>query len=62
MWIARDSYGLWLFVYKPVKCITNGDKYFSRQNNIRYLIDSSLFPEIIFENSPKEIELKLVKK
>lgn len=61
LWIARDSYGLWLFAHKPIKCITNGDKYFSRQNNIRYSIDSFLFPEITFENSPKKIELNICK-
>lgn len=30
---------------------------FFRQNNIRYLIDSSLFPEVTFENSPKKLNL-----
>lgn len=39
----------------------NGDKYFSRDKNTRYLIDSSLFPEVTFENSPQEVEIKLVK-
>ena len=56
MWIARDDYGLWLFVYKPIKTIINGDKYFFKRDNIRYSIDSNLFPEITFENSPREIE------
>lgn len=60
IWIARDSYGLWLFAYKPLKKVTNNDKYFSKENNIRYLLDSNLFPEVTFENSPMEIELKLV--
>ena len=56
MWIARDNYGLWLFVNKPTKTIINGDKYFIKRDNIRYSIDSNLFPEITFENSPREIE------
>lgn len=60
-WIARDSYGLWLFIQKPTKYLSNGDKCFSKFNNIRYLIDSQLFPEITFENSPQQIEIKLIK-
>lgn len=27
LWIARDSYGLWLFDNKPKKVIINGDKW-----------------------------------
>lgn len=62
LWIARDSYGLWFFVDKPTKVIFNGDKYFVKQGNVRYSIDSKLFPEITFENSPKQVELKLIEK
>ena len=58
MWIARDNYGLWLFVNKPTKTIINGDKYFIKRDNIRYSIDSNLFPEITFEYSPQEVEFK----
>lgn len=58
-WIARDDYGLWLFVNKPVKTIINRDKYFVKKDNIRYSIDSNLFPEITWKNSPQEIEFKL---
>lgn len=32
LWIARDSYGLWLFAHKPIKKVTNNDKYFSKEN------------------------------
>ena len=60
LWIARDDYGLWLFDLPPIKRNRNGDKYFIWKN-IRYSIDSKLFPEITFENSPMQIELKLVK-
>lgn len=61
IWIARDSYGLWLFENKPTKYLSNGDKCFNKFGNTRYLIDSRLFPEITFNNSPQEIELKLIK-
>ena len=63
LWIGRDSYGLWLFSQKPTKYIYNGDKCFGNidnTDNTRYLIDKKLFPEIAFENSPQEVELKLI--
>lgn len=44
IWIARDSYGLWLFENKPTKYLSNGDKCFNKFGNTRYLIDSRLFP------------------
>ena len=62
MYIARDSYGLWLFRRKPTKYISNGDKCFNQSGNMRYLIDSRLFPEVTFENSPQEVKLKLIDK
>lgn len=62
MWIARDDYGLWLFTNEPVKTIINGDKYFFKRDNTRYSIDFNLFPEITFENSPKEVKFELVEK
>lgn len=62
MWIARDDYGLWLFVNEPVKTILYGDKYFIKRDNIRYSIDSKLFPEITFENSPRKVKFELVEK
>ena len=61
LWIGRDSYGPWLFRQKPTKYISNGDKCFNKIGNTCYSIDLQLFPEVTFENSPKEIELKLVK-
>lgn len=60
-WIARDSYGLWLFKLKPTKYISNDDKCFSKSGNTRYLIDSRLFPDVTFDNSPQEIEI-IIKK
>mgnify|MGYP006329835427 CR=1 FL=1 len=62
MWVARDDYGLWLFLNEPVKTIINGDKYFIKRDNIRYSIDSNLFPEITFENSPRKVKFELVEK
>lgn len=59
LWIARDLDGtLFLYDKKPIKGI--------RRFNVRlfthaYRISSRNFPEVTFENSPQEIELKLKK-
>lgn len=60
-WVARDSYGLWLFDNKPKKVIINGDKCCKITIGNRYELDYKLFPEIRFENSPQMVEIKLVK-
>ena len=57
LWIARDKDDLiYLYMKKPT-LITH---YF----DTKYLIgeiDKISFPEVTFENSPQEVELKLVK-
>lgn len=56
LWIARDKDGLiYLYMKKP----TLNTHYF----DTKYLIgeiDETSFPEVTFENSPQEVELKLV--
>ena len=59
LWIARDSNGLYLFDLPPIKRNRDGDKYYTWEH-LRYKIDYKLFPEITFENSPQEVEFKLV--
>ena len=69
LWIARDvcNIKLQLFFEKPVEqegtwVVKHLDKKFNRMfygNSI--LIENHLFPEVTFENSPQEVELKLVK-
>lgn len=61
-WIARDSYGLWLFDNKPEKVIINGDKYCKTTIGNRYTLDDELFPKITFENNPMLAEIELVVK
>ena len=58
LWIARDKDGYsQLFVEKPIK--ENG--YFEKVPNTKtFTISWLLFPEVTFENSPQEVELKLV--
>ena len=60
-WIARDSYGLWLFDNKPEKVIINGDKCCKTTIGNRYTLDDELFPKITYENSPQQVEIKLIK-
>ena len=59
LWIARDDDGFsQLYVEKPIK----KDGYFKCVPNTRWFtISCNLFPEVTFENSPQEVELKLVK-
>ena len=57
-WIARDWDGLTLFQSEPQLTddylwYDNGDRDFMR-------LSEDLFPEINFENSPKEVKLEIV--
>ena len=59
LWIARDYTGLWAFSEKPNKncnVVTMPAAYCKV-----YQLDSELFPEVTFENSPQQIEVKFVK-
>ena len=59
LWIARDACGYSeLYVEEPIK--KNG--YFECVPNTGWFtISHRLFPEVTFENSPQQVELKLVK-
>lgn len=60
LWIARSENGvLELFHEKPVYSVRNQMWFLG---DIIGGIDSNLFPEVTFENSPQEVELKLVEK
>lgn len=62
LWIARDFDGfLNLYVNKPSLDSNDNMYYIDSDMEDDYLnIDKSLFPEVTFENSPMEVELKLV--
>lgn len=56
-WVTRNKSGtLVLWFNKPVK---QGDTWYS--NDGFFILDPDQFPEITFENSPRMVELKLVK-
>lgn len=63
LWIARDFDGaLNLYVIKPLLDSNDNMYYANCDMEDDYLnIDKDLFPEITFENSPQQVEIKLVK-
>lgn len=58
LWIARDLSGLWLYTTKPL-FDPDTNEFESENGDILYINDDKLFPEVTFENSPQEVELKL---
>ena len=65
LWVARDKDGgLYLYNYEPCKnkisgrftCCIKPNGEWSEE----YELNSHLLPEVTFENSPQEVELKLV--
>ena len=63
LYIARDEDGeLCLYKTKPWKRINmdHHNNQFDCDDSFMN-IDSDLFPEVTFENSPQEVELKLAK-
>lgn len=59
LWIARDiDEELALYIKEPVKLKEQG--FFIAHSGDRYYIDNDLFPEVTFENSPKEVEINLI--
>ena len=64
LWIARDFDGLLnLYVNKPSLDSNDNMYYTDSDMEDDYInIDKDLFPEVTFENSPQEVELKLIEK
>lgn len=62
LWIAKSERGyLTLYKTKPKKEVSmlSMTTYWN-DGNESFTIDSRLFPEVTFENSPQEVELKLI--
>ena len=56
MWIARDyNEELYLYEREPIR---EFNYFYSSYASIK--IDNNLFPEVTFENSPKQVELKII--
>ena len=61
LWIAREGWGgLYVFGVKPFYD-EDYDKWESPISRLSFQVNDEEFPEITFENSPQEVELKLVK-
>lgn len=61
LYIARDlNDDLNLYVNKPV-FYDDGLYYDSDMEDHCLSIDKNLFPEVTFENSPQQVEIKLIK-
>lgn len=56
MWVVRDIFEeLELYSDKPTRHIGYDEKYWS--GNLLDMLDSSLFPELTWEDEPLEVEL-----
>jgi hypothetical protein len=61
LWIARDKYGdLFIFTNEPLWC--GNECWCDSKNGDFMLINKNSFPEVTFDNSPVQVELKLVEK
>ena len=62
LWVARDKNGeLSLVNEKPVLSVSKKCWLTSGEADCIFL-DDKMFPEVTFENSPQEVELKLIEK
>lgn len=59
LWVAREPSGLLILSeFRPIWC---ADYWYTPADSILDLCDKNLFPEVTFENSPQQVELKLIK-
>jgi hypothetical protein len=62
LWIARNpDDSLWLHEEKPSLVFDDElRRWYYESGNSLELYNESLFPEVTFENSPQQVELKLI--
>lgn len=60
MWIARDQCGS-IYLYKDNPSLEEDGRTFDTESSDIIKLSDYSFPEVTFENSPMEIELKLKK-
>lgn len=59
IWIARDKDGM-LYLYEDEPKLAYSNAHYFEANSECYDLPLGLFPEVTFENSPQEVELKLI--
>ena len=60
-WVSRDLDGPLVLSDKLPYLPNKSYDFFCFDNGARlYFLDRNMFPEVTFENSPKEVEIKLV--
>ena len=59
LWIARDEDGdIYLYKNKPY---LKAEGIWTCSDQEYFYLDEESFPEVTFENSPQEVEIKLIK-
>jgi hypothetical protein len=58
LWIARDENGCLYLYNKPPRL--EKSYFFPQKGYDSFSLDSELFPEVTFYNSPQEVQLKLM--
>lgn len=64
LWIVREKYGS-LHLFKNYKPYCFNGKWFNNKNMGGWYIgeiERNLFPEVTFENSPQNVEIKFIEK
>lgn len=60
LWICRNKLGLLKLSMDKPKLSQDGTMW--RTRSVGYILPFEEFPEVTFENSPMEVELKLIEK
>ena len=60
LWIARDWDGLTLFQSESEPQLTDDYLWYDNGDGDFMRLSEDLFPEVTFENSPQQIEIKFV--
>lgn len=58
LWIARDKTGLWLYTTKPL--FNPYRREFEPEDGDIFCIDDDIFPQVDLNNSPQQVEIKLI--
>ena len=60
LWIARDKSGN-ICLFRTTPMLLSSGVFITYDDDDYWILDSSEYPEVTFENSPQEVEIKLAK-